>query len=200
MGLGQGRGGSIVGGIVVVVALMAQVAHAEYKAWVLARFADTPEGLAVDAAGNLYTALFHTGQIMKVTPEGAQELIAVVPSEKDAGKGNTMGVNLDEEGNLYVAYKQDSPKYEAKNFLDPFHAACRDATVTLSGVYKIEATTRQVTPLATRRDGWAFCFPNDVAIDARGNIYLTDVTYAGIWKISPDGKQVVLWSAHPLLN
>jgi len=29
---------------------------------------------------------------------------------------------------------------------------------------------------------------------------MTDLTYAGIWKISPDGKKVDLWSAHPLLN
>ena len=29
---------------------------------------------------------------------------------------------------------------------------------------------------------------------------MTDLTYAGIWKISPDGKQVDLWSSHPLLN
>jgi sugar lactone lactonase YvrE len=200
MGLARGGRGAIIAGIVAVVMLLAQLAHAEYKAWVLAKFADTPEGLAVDAAGNLYTALFHTGQIMKVTPEGAQELVAVVPSEKDIGKGDTIGIDLDKEGNLYVAYKQNSPKYEAKNLLDPFHAACRDATVTLTGVYKIDATTRQVTPLATRSDGWAFCLPDDVAIDTRGNVYLTDLTYAGIWKISPDGKQVKLWSAHPLLN
>ncbi len=29
---------------------------------------------------------------------------------------------------------------------------------------------------------------------------MTDLTYSGIWKISPDGKKVDLWSAHPLLN
>jgi sugar lactone lactonase YvrE len=39
-----------------------------------------------------------------------------------------------------------------------------------------------------------------VAIDSSGNVYMTDLTYSGIWKISPDGKKVGLWSAHPLLN
>jgi sugar lactone lactonase YvrE len=29
---------------------------------------------------------------------------------------------------------------------------------------------------------------------------MTDLTYSGIWKISPDGKKVDLWSAHRLLN
>lgn len=175
-------------------------AQAEYKSWVLATFDDTPEGLAVDAAGNYYTALFHTGRIMKVTPDGKSELIAYVPSKADVGKGDVIGIDLDRAGNIYVAYKQNSPRYEANNLVDPFHAACKDATVTLSGVYKIDAKTRQVTALATRADGWAFCFPDDVEIDSAGNIYLTDLTYAGIWKISPDGSKVDLWSADPLLN
>lgn len=29
---------------------------------------------------------------------------------------------------------------------------------------------------------------------------MADVAYSAIWKISPDGKKVELWSAHPLLN
>ncbi len=69
-----------------------------------------------------------------------------------------------------------------------------------SGVYKIEAKTRAVTAVATRGDGWPFCFPDDVALDNDGNIYLTDLTYSGVWKISPDGKKVVMWSDDPLLN
>jgi sugar lactone lactonase YvrE len=29
---------------------------------------------------------------------------------------------------------------------------------------------------------------------------MSDLTYSGIWMISPDGKKVDLWSSHPLLN
>lgn len=180
--------------------LVAGGAAAEYKAWVLATFDDTPEGLAYDAEGNIYTALFHSGRIMKITPDGKQEQLAVIPSEQDAGNGDTVGLDLDKDGNIYVAYKQNSPRYEETNLVDRFHAACRDATVTLSGLYKIDAKTHEVTALATRADGWPFCFPDDVDIDSAGNIYMTDLTYSGIWKISPDGKEVELWSADPLLN
>ena len=182
------------------VLLASGSAAAEYKAWVLAKFDDTPEGIGADADGNIYTALFHTGKIMKVSPDGKQELIAVIPSEKDAGKGDAVGLDLDKDGNIYVAYKQNSARYEANNLVDPFHAACRDATVTMSGVYKIDAKTHKVTALATRADGWPFCFPDDVDIDSAGNVYMTDLTFSGIWKISPDGKKVDLWSADPLLN
>ena len=59
-------------------------AHAQYKAWVLSKFDDTPEGLTVDKDGNYYTALFHTGKIMKVTPDGQQELIATIPRQQRA--------------------------------------------------------------------------------------------------------------------
>jgi len=90
--------------------------------------------------------------------------------------------------------------YEANNLGDQFHAACRDVKVTASGVYKIELSTKKVTALATKADGWPFCFPDDVDIDDQGNVYMTDLTFAGIWKISPDGKKVDLWSADPLLN
>jgi sugar lactone lactonase YvrE len=178
---------------------MTGTAHAQYKAWVLAKFDDAPEGLTVDKDGNYYTALQQTGKIIKVTPDGQQELIATIP-DSNAHHGDASGVELDNKGNLYVAYKQDSPKYEASTFVDPFHAACRDATVTASGVYKIELATKKVTALATKADGWPFCFPDDVDIDDQGNVYVSDLTYAGIWKISPDGKKVDLWSADPLLN
>ena len=81
-------------------------AHAEYKAWVLSKFDDTPEGLTVDKDGNYYTALFHTGKIMKVTADGQQELIGTIPPDSNAHHGDTVGLELDNKGNLYVAYKQ----------------------------------------------------------------------------------------------
>ena len=56
-----------------------------------------------------------------------------------------------------------------------------------------------VTAMATRAEGWPFCFPDDVDVDDAGNIYLSDFTYAGIWKITPD-KDVKRWSNHRLLN
>jgi hypothetical protein len=140
-------------------------AHAQYKSWVLSKFDDTPEGLTVDKDGNYYTSLIHTGKIIKVRPDGQQELIATIPSDSNTSPGATVGVELDNKGNLYVAYKQDSPMYEASNLGDQFHAACRDAKVTASGVYKIELATKKVTALATKADGWPFCFPDDVDID-----------------------------------
>ena len=130
---------------------------------------------------------------------GTHDHVAWVPSKEESKKGQLVGLDLDKADNIYVAYKAGS-KYDAADLSDPFHPACRDATVIRSGVYRIDARNRMVTALATRADGWPFCFPDDVAIDVKGNVYMTDLTYSGIWRISQDGKKVDLWAAHPLLN
>lgn len=174
-------------------------ASAQFKAWVMAKLPDTPEGMAVDSKGNLYTTLLHTGEVIMLKNDGSYDHVAWVPSQEESGKGDLIGLDFDKAGNIYVAYKARS-RYDATDLSDPFHPSCRDATVIRSGVYKIDAKTHSVSALATRADGWPFCYPDDVAIDSQGNVYLTDLTYSGIWKISPDGKKVSLWSAHALLN
>jgi sugar lactone lactonase YvrE len=174
-------------------------ASAQFKAWVMAKLPDTPEGLGIDSQGNIYAALFHNDEVVMLKDDGGYQHIAWVPSKEESGKGDLSGLDVDKQGNIYVAYKAFS-KYDAGDLHSPFHAPCRDATVTRSGVYKIDKKTHEVTALATRGDGWPFCFPDDVAVDAHGNVYMADLTYSAIWKISPDGKKVDLWSADPLLN
>jgi hypothetical protein len=175
-------------------------AAAQFKAWVMAKLPDTPEGLGVDSHGNVYATLMHIGEVIMLKDDGSYDHIAWVPSKEESGNGDLIGLDLDLFGNIYVAYTGHSKHDFRKDLVNPLHPACRDATVTGSGVYKIDAKTRKVTPLATKAEGWPFCYPDDVAIDSIGNVYMTDLTYSGIWKISPDGKKVDLWSAHPLLN
>jgi hypothetical protein len=38
-------------------------AAAQFKAWVMAKLPDTPEGLGVDSHGNLYVTLMHIGEV-----------------------------------------------------------------------------------------------------------------------------------------
>lgn len=175
-------------------------AAAQFKAWVMAKLPDTPEGLGVDSHGNLYATLMHIGEVVRLNDKGSYDHIAWVPSKEESGKGDLIGLDLDQAGNIYVAYTGHSRHDFRKDLANPFHPACRDATVTQSGVYKIDAKTRKVTALATKAEGWPFCYPDDVSIDSSGNVCMTDLTYSGIWKISPDGRKVDLWSAHPLLN
>ena len=164
-------------------------AAAQFKAWVMAKLPDTPEGLGVDSHGNLYATLMHIGEVVMLKDDGSYDHIAWVPSKEESGKGDLIGLDLDQSGNIYVAYTGHSKRDFRKDLGDPFHPGCRDATVTQSGVYKIDAQTRKVTPLATKADGWPFCYPDDVAIDSSGNVYMTDLTYSGIWKSLPMGQR-----------
>jgi sugar lactone lactonase YvrE len=133
-------------------------AAAQFKAWIVAKLPDTPEGLGIDSHGNLYATLLimHIGEIVMLKDDGSYDHIAWVPSKEESGKGDLIGLDLDQSGNIYVAYTGHSKHDFRKDLANPFHPACRDATVTQSGVYKIDAKTRKVTPLATKVEGWAF--------------------------------------------
>ncbi len=173
----------------------------EPRIWVYTKLPAAPEGVCVDSKKNLYTTLHNTGEVVLLKKDGSFDHVAWVPSKEESGQGEIYGIKQDKDDNLYVAYVQNSKVMDIhKDLGNPNHPACHDAKVTRSGVYKIDAKTRQVSALATRGDGWTFCFPDDVTIDKTGNVYLTDMTYPGIWKISPDGKKVVLWSNDPLLG
>lgn len=184
--------------ITLIVLLISGLAFAdEAKVTVYTKLPGVPEGLAIDSKNNLYATVSFTGEVVKLNEDGTFDHIAWVPSKADSGKGQLIGIETDNNDNIYAAYKEFSHNYE--NLLDPLHPDCNDVTVKKSGVYRIDAKTREVTPVLTRGDGWPVCFPDDVDIDNAGNIYVSDLTYAGIWKISPDGK-VKLWSGDPLLN
>ncbi len=160
-----------------------------------------PEGLCLDSKGNLYASMPSRNEVVLLNRDGSYDHVAWVPSKEDVGKGEIFGIEVDKEDNILVAYVEYS-KYISlgEDLMNPHHPACGDVNVRKSGVYKIDARTRNVTAVATRGDGWPFCFPDDVALDKAGNIYLTDLTYSGIWKISPDGKKVIMWSDDPLIN
>ena len=180
--------------------IAAAPAQAQFKSWVAAKFPDTPEGLAVDSKGNLYATLMHRDEVVRIKDDGSYDHIAWVPSREESGQGDLLGLDFDKNDNIYVAYTAHAKRDLKRDLVDPFHPACRDATITRSGLYRIDGKSKKVTALASKAEGWAFCYPDDVAVDSSGNIYMTDLTYSGIWKISSDGQQVILWSADPQLN
>jgi hypothetical protein len=54
-------------------------AAAQFKAWVVAKLPDTPEGLGVDSFGNLYATLMHIGEVVMLKEDGTYKHIAWVP-------------------------------------------------------------------------------------------------------------------------
>jgi sugar lactone lactonase YvrE len=107
---------------------------------------ELPEGVAVDHRGNIFVSLTApVSEIRKVAPSGAQTTLV------DLGLGGfgPLGLAMDAQGNVYVAAAS-------------FEPATQD-------VYR-------VTPdgTATRLpDTGAIAFPNGIAFDQRGNIFVS---------------------------
>lgn len=168
----------------------------DYKAWALVHLPGSPEGLAVDGRGRMFTAMSDTGEILRLDDHGGYTHVATVPNSELGRTGHTWGLEFDAQGNLYAAYVWTSKFYDES---DPLHLACRDSTDQFTGIYRIDVDTGKVTPVLTKREGWPGCFPDDIAIDSHGDLYVTDLTLSGVWKIMPNGTYK-LWSAHPLLQ
>jgi len=168
----------------------------EYRAWVAAELPGAPEGLATDAEGHVYAAVAATGEVVRLDGHGGYRHVATVPDARLARVGRTWGLEFDRAGYLYAAYVWN---YQESDEMDPLHPACRDSRDIYTGIYRVNVASGEVVPWLTKRSGWPVCFPDDIAIDPAGNVYVTDLTLSGIWKVFPNRK-FVLWSSDPLLQ
>jgi len=144
-----------------------------------ARFA-CPEGIAIDAAGNLYVTDMINHCIRKVTPRGEVSTLAGRANKKCKGgfadgRGSAArfnspsGITIDAVGNLYVA---DSDNYRIRK-------------VTPEGeVSTLAGGERGLTD--GRGCNAQFFYPSSIAIDAAGNLYVTDRHC--IRKVTPEGE------------
>jgi len=142
-----------------------------------------PSGVAVDAAGNVYVADAGDNQIKKVTPAGVVSTLAgSVNSGSADGTGaaasfnNPTGVAVDATGNVYVA-----------DFLNNLirKVAPGGIVTTIAGSNTTGSTNGPGT-LAS------FYFPNSLAVDAAGNLYVADDINNLVRKIGPDGTVTTL--------
>ena len=132
-----------------------------------------PEGVAVDKRGDVFTSLSPLGQVWKVSRDGTQSLLAqVVPP--GAGNG-VVGLAVDAPGNVYVGAAT----------LDP----------ATSGVYKIARDGS----FARLPGTGAITFPNGIALDKRGNVYVTDTISGSVWRVPASGEPATEWFESPLL-
>jgi sugar lactone lactonase YvrE len=139
-----------------------------------------PEGVAVDATGNVYIADTVASTIRRISPGGAVTTLAgsagASGSTDGAGSSarfsNPEGIAVDGAGNVYVA--------------DTSNLIIRK--ITPNGVVSTLAGTAN-TPGSADGAGAAarFSYPTGIAVDHAGYLYVADEANSTIRKITPGG-------------
>ena len=144
---------------------------------------NVPEGVVVDSSGNLYVADTFNQSIRRITSAGVVSLFAGGSFGSGDGTGaaaqfyNPRGIALDSAGSLYVA---DSGNNTIRK-------------ISPAGVVSTLAGTAGVTGSADGTGAAAqFNFPCGVAVDAAGNLFVTDSGNSTIRKITPAGVVTTL--------
>jgi hypothetical protein len=143
---------------------------------------ETPTGLAVDSAGDIYVADDNAAEVLKITPQGTMSIVAGTGSGGTPAPGlatsspleDPDAVALDTEGNLYIA---DAGSYVEK--------------VNPSGVLSIFAGNGSYgNPVAGPATSSPLSEPSGISVDLAGNIDVAD--YNDIEQISPGGTLSII--------
>lgn len=143
-----------------------------------ARFSD-PDGLALDATGNLYVADGANHTIRKITPAGVVSTFAGVAGLRGSVNGppdvarfnDPTGLAIDNLGNLYVT---DSGNYTVRK-------------ISPAGIVTTVAGQLAYGYIDGVGEAARFWEPRGLAIDAGGNLYVTDAVVHVIRRIDPAG-------------
>ncbi len=139
-----------------------------------------PYGVAVDVGANVYVADTYNNTIRKITPTGAVSTFAGSPGVAGSRDGIAstarfwfpQGVVADREGNVYVADSSNSTVRK----------------ITADGVVSTLAGLPGESGFADGAGSAAmFNYPQGVAVDSAGNVYVADFGNNMIRKITPDG-------------
>lgn len=136
---------------------------------------DSPNGVCIDASGNIYVADFVNHKVRKITPTGTVTTLAGSSAGFADGAGSSAqfngpsGVCIDASGNVYVSdyYNNRIRKITSAGVVTTFAGSG-----TAGGANGIGTTAQ-------------FYYPSGVGIDGFGNIYVGDYYNYKVRKITP---------------
>ena len=127
------------------------------------------EGPTVDRDGNVYFTDLVWQRILKLSPAG-------VLSTFREQSNNANGLLIDPQGRLIACEGADAPR---RGIVARFRPQ----------ITRTDLRTGAIEVLADSFQGRAFVAPNDVTIDGRGRLYVTDLTGVAVYRI--DGPNQV---------
>jgi sugar lactone lactonase YvrE len=157
----------------------------------------SPQGVAVDAAGNVYVTDIGLQEVFKVTPSGTQTAVG-------SGLGVPEGVAVDGAGNVYITDSQVDAVFKVtpggvqtmvgSGFDYPVGVAVDgEGNVYVSDPF-VDAVFK-ITPEGPQTMvGSGYNTPAGVAVDAAGNVYVADTFDATVFKVTPGGTQTMVGS------
>ncbi len=142
---------------------------------------ENPDGIAIDAAGNIYISDFYNYRIRKVNTSGIISTFAgngVIGNSGNGGPATAAefdgpaGICFDESGNLYIADENGNQirKVNTSGIISTF-----------AGIsYGFSGDGGPATAAE-------MFYPSDIAVDGSGNIYIVDSYNARIRKVATNG-------------
>ena len=154
---------------------------------------NTPQGITVDATGNVYVSDTNNSTIRKITPAGVVTTFAGAAGQTGGSDGTgssarfnyPYGLATDAAGNVYVADLGNSTVRKLTS---------GGAVSTLAGSAGQSGSTDGAGGSAR------FNHPAAVALDAAGNVYVADTSNQTVREISPAGTVTTLAGAPGIIG
>jgi sugar lactone lactonase YvrE len=151
---------------------------------------NSPQGIAIDAAGNIIVADTTNGLIRKVTPGGVVTTIAGSLFTNNAGaafQGSGGEAFTGSSGEGGRSGWSDKAYAYFTGSLDGFTGSGDGFTGSADGGFTGSADLGWPESLDGTGSSASFSFPTDVEIDSSGNIFVVDSGSSAIRKITPSG-------------